>query len=50
MIPLASGERLFSLAPEPKQFVRFPEGGHNDLDDFGAIETVRRFIGLPAGG
>ena len=39
-IPIAFGERLFALAHEPKQFVRFPEGGHNDLDDFGATETV----------
>ena len=32
----AFGERLFALAHEPKTFVRFPDGGHNDLDDFGA--------------
>src|SRR6266478_4551569 len=31
-IPIALGERLFALAREPKQFVRFPGGGHNDLD------------------
>ncbi len=49
-IPIAFGERLFALAREPKQFLRFPEGGHNDLDNFGAIETARRFIGLPGGG
>ncbi len=35
-IPIGFGERLFALAHEPKQFVRFPDGGHNDLDDFGA--------------
>src|SRR4030081_569907 len=28
-IPISFGERLFALAREPKQFVRFPEGGHN---------------------
>jgi fermentation-respiration switch protein FrsA (DUF1100 family) len=44
-IPIAFGERLFALAHEPKQFARFAEGGHNDLDDFGAIETARHFIG-----
>lgn len=44
-IPIASGERLFALAGEPKQFVRFPEGGHNDLDDLGALAAARRFIG-----
>lgn len=43
-IPVGLGERLFALAREPKQFVRFPDGGHNDLDDYGAIETVRKFI------
>lgn len=48
-IPLASGERLFALAHEPKQFVRFPEGGHNDLDSFGATARVRRFIGAAGG-
>jgi uncharacterized protein len=48
-IPIGFGERLFALAHEPKQFVRFSEGGHNDLDDYGAIETARHFIG-PAKG
>jgi uncharacterized protein len=43
-IPIAFGERLFALAREPKQFVRFPGGGHENLDDFGAIDTARRFI------
>jgi uncharacterized protein len=38
------GQRLFALAHEPKQFVLFPEGGHNDLDLFGATETARKFI------
>ncbi|QWG14084.1 alpha/beta hydrolase [Bradyrhizobium sediminis] len=44
-IPIAFGERLFALAHEPKRFIRFPEGGHNDLDSFGALETARQFIG-----
>ena len=43
-IPLRFGERLFARAREPKQFVRFAEGGHNDLDNYGAIETARQFI------
>jgi fermentation-respiration switch protein FrsA (DUF1100 family) len=43
-IPILLGEKLFALANEPKQFVRFPEGGHNDLDAFGATETARHFI------
>jgi len=43
-IPVVFGERLFALAREPKQFVRFPEGGHENLQNFGAIETARHFI------
>jgi len=43
-ISIDLGERLFALAHEPKQFARFAEGGHNDLDDYGAIETARSFI------
>jgi fermentation-respiration switch protein FrsA (DUF1100 family) len=48
-IPIRFGERLFALAREPKQFVRFPQGGHDDLGNYGAIETARQFIGGPNG-
>jgi uncharacterized protein len=48
-IPIRFGQRLFALAHEPKQFVRFPEGGHANLDDYGAIETARQFIGALKG-
>jgi uncharacterized protein len=44
VIPIRFGERLFALAREPKQFVRFPGGGHDNLDQYGAIEAARRFI------
>jgi fermentation-respiration switch protein FrsA (DUF1100 family) len=44
-VPIAMGERLFALAHQPKQFVRFPEGGHDNLDNYGATETARLFIG-----
>jgi fermentation-respiration switch protein FrsA (DUF1100 family) len=44
VISISFSERLFALAREPKQFVRFPEGGHDDLDTYGATETVRQFI------
>jgi hypothetical protein len=47
VVPIASGERLFALANEPKRFERFAEAGHNDLDSYGALEAVRRFL-LPA--
>ncbi len=44
VVPIDFGEELFAAANEPKRFVRFPEGGHTDLDHFGATEIVRRFI------
>lgn len=47
VIPLGFGERLFSLAHEPKQMVRFPGGGHDNLDAFGATATARQFINAP---
>jgi fermentation-respiration switch protein FrsA (DUF1100 family) len=48
-IPIAFGERLFALAHEPKKLVRFPDGGHENLDDFGALETARQFIAASQG-
>jgi fermentation-respiration switch protein FrsA (DUF1100 family) len=48
-IPISFGERLFALAHEPKQFVRFHDGDHNNLDDYGAIERARDFIGASKG-
>jgi uncharacterized protein len=48
VVPIALGERLFALAPEPKRFVRYPGGGHDDLDDYGAGAEARRFIAEPA--
>ena len=48
-IPVVFGERLFALANEPKRFVRLARGGHNDLDNFGAIEIARNFINLAKG-
>jgi uncharacterized protein len=44
-IPIRFGERLFALAHEPRQFVPLGGGGHENLDNFGAVEIVRRFIG-----
>jgi hypothetical protein len=48
-IPIVLGERLFALANEPKQFVRFPGGGHENLGNFGAIEAARQFINAAKG-
>jgi fermentation-respiration switch protein FrsA (DUF1100 family) len=44
IVPIAYGERLFGLAREPKRFVRFAEGEHEDLDRFGALAVVKTFL------
>jgi fermentation-respiration switch protein FrsA (DUF1100 family) len=44
VVPIALGERLFALANEPKRIVRFADGGHVDLDRYGALDAVRTFI------
>jgi len=44
IVPIAYGERLFALANEPKRFVRFPEGEHENLDQFGALTAVKAFL------
>jgi fermentation-respiration switch protein FrsA (DUF1100 family) len=44
IVPIMLGERLFALAPEPKRMVRFPQGGHVDLDDHGAAKVVKAFL------
>jgi uncharacterized protein len=49
VVPIALGERLFALAHEPKRFVRFPGGGHDDLDQYGALTEVQRFLAEPSG-
>ena len=43
-IPYASGRSLFDAAPEPKNFVDFPDGGHNNLYDFAAADYVIEFL------
>jgi fermentation-respiration switch protein FrsA (DUF1100 family) len=48
-ISITFGEQLFALAGEPKRFVRFPEGGHDNLDKYGATEAVRQFINSAEG-
>jgi len=44
VIPIRFGERLFGLINSQKQFMRFPNGGHIDLDDYGATEAVLGFL------
>jgi fermentation-respiration switch protein FrsA (DUF1100 family) len=43
-IPIRFGERLYALARDPKQMVRFPDGSHDDLDNFGAMQVARSFL------
>jgi uncharacterized protein len=52
VVPIAYGERLFALAPEPKRMVRFADGGHEDLDRHGALKTAQEFLAktLPQAG
>jgi uncharacterized protein len=45
VVPIRFGERLFALAHEPKRMVRFPTGNHVDLDDHGAVDVVRKYLG-----
>lgn len=44
VVPVAFGERLFALAPEPKRLVRFANGGHVNLDEHGAAPVVKEFL------
>ena len=44
IIPIAYGERLYAMVPGEKRLVRFPSGGHNDLDDFGAMDVALKFL------
>jgi hypothetical protein len=44
VIPFAQGLALHALANEPKRFVRFPTGGHENLPAKGSGPEIRRFI------
>ena len=48
VVPIALGERLFMLANEPKQFVRFSDAGHEDVDMYGAQNAARAFLVPPS--
>jgi fermentation-respiration switch protein FrsA (DUF1100 family) len=43
-VPYAMGEHLFEIANKPKHIVRFLDGGHEDLDQNGALDAVGRFL------
>jgi fermentation-respiration switch protein FrsA (DUF1100 family) len=44
IVPYAMGQHLFDLANKPKHIVRFVDGGHEDLDQNGALHAVGRFL------
>ena len=43
-VPIGYGERLHQMIRAPKRFVRFPAGGHNNLDQLGATEAALKFL------
>ncbi len=45
VVPMTMGRALYQMAREPKRIVEFPDGGHVDLDSFGAVDTVRTWVG-----
>ena len=44
VVPYAMGEQMFDLTKAHKHIVRFLEGGHEDLDHYGALHAVGRFL------
>ena len=43
-IPVVLARRLLAAAPEPKQGVFIPEGGHDNLFALGAVDAIADFI------
>ncbi len=44
VVPYRLGEQLYAMANEPKQFVRFADGGHEDLDRYDHLAAARKFL------
>ena len=44
VIPFRFGEKLYGFATGAKQFIRYPDGDHINLDSFGATKAVRDFV------
>jgi len=44
IVPYPFGQRLFDAANQPKQFVTFPGGDHNDLRDTGYYAKLGQFV------
>lgn len=51
IVPYVLGEQLFALAREPKQFLRVPGAGHNDiLDHPSVVDAIARFVAARVSG
>ena len=44
IVPVRFGQALLDAAPEPKEGWFAPEGGHEHLAQFGALDAVVAFI------
>lgn len=44
IVPYSLGQKLYNHANEPKQWVEFPDRGHNDLWDSKFVEVINKFI------
>ncbi len=44
VIPVAMGQALFAAANEPKRLEIFPDGRHSDLDEYGAVQVVTKWL------
>ena len=44
IIPIQYGERLYAMISGEKRLMRFPRGGHNDLDEYGASDEALKFL------
>ena len=47
VVPPSMGRALFAAANEPKQLWVAPDGGHEDLAQFGLLDAVTRFLSQP---
>jgi fermentation-respiration switch protein FrsA (DUF1100 family) len=47
VVPIAMGQQLFDVAPEPKRFYRMEGAGHNDLVEAGGdsfVDCLKQFF------
>ena len=44
VVPLKFGKRLYDVAPEPKELLLIGNANHNNLYDFGASNSIIKFI------